>query len=220
MSLTWPSTWADRVADERTPSIPARTGGVVYRRRLWHDGWSVGQRVFRPHGWYQRGTLAEDVAVEARKLAPLPGDVDFKRGAALVMPGLTAWQGLVEHGPPSCGAERPRAWFGRRSRFDGNQLAREAVRTSSALGAMPASEGLTSTRRSSSTSDNDAGRCRWESIGFRCPRRRHSHEAVRRPASRGGTLRDHNRPTSPAVAAPPLLPMRDFVVCTRSRPIE
>src|SRR5207245_3164860 len=27
-----------------------------------------------------------------------PGDVDFKEGAALVMPGLTAWQGLFEHG--------------------------------------------------------------------------------------------------------------------------
>jgi NADPH:quinone reductase-like Zn-dependent oxidoreductase len=38
------------------------------------------------------------VAVEARNLAPLPGDVDFTVGAALVMPGLTAWQGLFEHG--------------------------------------------------------------------------------------------------------------------------
>ncbi|MGC1171652.1 MAG: zinc-binding dehydrogenase, partial [Candidatus Acidiferrales bacterium] len=28
----------------------------------------------------------------------LPGDVDFTEGAALVMPGLTAWQGLFEHG--------------------------------------------------------------------------------------------------------------------------
>ena len=44
------------------------------------------------------GTLAEYVAVEARNLTPLPGDVDFTVGAALVMPGLTAWQGLFEHG--------------------------------------------------------------------------------------------------------------------------
>src|SRR5260370_18696462 len=41
---------------------------------------------------------AEYVAVEARNLAPLPGDVNFTGGAALVMPGLTAWQGLFEHG--------------------------------------------------------------------------------------------------------------------------
>src|SRR3954447_22406591 len=48
--------------------------------------------------WYRDGTLAEYVAVEARNLAPLPGNVEFAEGAALVMPGLTAWQGLFEHG--------------------------------------------------------------------------------------------------------------------------
>jgi len=48
--------------------------------------------------WYRDGTLAEYVAVEARNLTPLPANVDFTVGAALVMPGLTAWQGLFEHG--------------------------------------------------------------------------------------------------------------------------
>jgi NADPH:quinone reductase-like Zn-dependent oxidoreductase len=38
------------------------------------------------------------VAVEARNLAPLPGDVDFTVGASVAMPGLTAWQGLFVHG--------------------------------------------------------------------------------------------------------------------------
>jgi NADPH:quinone reductase-like Zn-dependent oxidoreductase len=61
-------------------------------------GLSVGQRVFGLTDWTRDGTLAEYVAVEARNLAPLPGDVDFTVGAALVMPGLTAWQGLFEHG--------------------------------------------------------------------------------------------------------------------------
>jgi NADPH:quinone reductase-like Zn-dependent oxidoreductase len=42
--------------------------------------------------------LAEYVAVEARNLAPLPGDVDFTVGASLPISGLTAWQGLFEHG--------------------------------------------------------------------------------------------------------------------------
>ena len=49
-------------------------------------------------GPQREAALAEYVAVEARNLAPLPGDVDFTVGAALVMPGLTAWQGLFEHG--------------------------------------------------------------------------------------------------------------------------
>src|SRR5207244_1444666 len=43
-------------------------------------------------------TLAEFVAIEARNLAPLPGDVDFTVGASLPISGLTAWQGLFEHG--------------------------------------------------------------------------------------------------------------------------
>src|SRR5262249_52918733 len=34
----------------------------------------------------------------ARNLAPLPGDVDFTVGASLPISGLTAWQGLFEHG--------------------------------------------------------------------------------------------------------------------------
>ena len=48
--------------------------------------------------WSRDGTLAESVAVEARNLAPLPGDIDFTVGASLPISGLTAWQGLIVHG--------------------------------------------------------------------------------------------------------------------------
>jgi NADPH:quinone reductase-like Zn-dependent oxidoreductase len=61
-------------------------------------GLSVGQRVFGLSDWYRDGTLAEYAAVEARNLAPLPGDVDFAVGASLPISGLTAWQGLFDHG--------------------------------------------------------------------------------------------------------------------------
>src|SRR5690242_18734320 len=97
--LTWPSTWTDRVGRDRTPSIPGHElAGVVTALGYGTTGLSIGQRVFGLTDWYRDGTLAEYVAVEARNLAPLPGDVDFTEGAALVMPGLTAWQGLFEHG--------------------------------------------------------------------------------------------------------------------------
>jgi hypothetical protein len=69
-----------------------------HRRSLGTTGLSIGQRVFGLTDWTRDGTLAEYVAVEARNLAPLPGDVDFTVGASLPMPGLTAWQGLFEHG--------------------------------------------------------------------------------------------------------------------------
>src|SRR5574337_147290 len=97
--LTWPSTWTDRLDRDRTPSIPGHElAGVVTALGYGTTGLSVGQRVFGLTDWYRDGTLAEYVAVEARNLAPLPGDVDFREGAALVMSGLTAWQGLFEHG--------------------------------------------------------------------------------------------------------------------------
>src|SRR2546426_8193277 len=97
--LTWPSTWTDRVGRDRTPSIPGHElAGVVTALGYGTTGLSIGQRVFGLTDWYRDGTLAEYVAVEARNLTPLPGDVDFTVGAALVMPVLTAWQGLFEHG--------------------------------------------------------------------------------------------------------------------------
>jgi NADPH:quinone reductase-like Zn-dependent oxidoreductase len=97
--VTWPSTWTDRAGRDRTPSIPGHeVAGVVTALGYGTTGLSIGQRVFGLTDWYRDGTLAEYVAVEARNLVPLPGDVDFTEGAALVMPGLTAWQGLFEHG--------------------------------------------------------------------------------------------------------------------------
>jgi len=96
--LTWPSTWTDRLDRNRTPSIPGHElAGVVTALGYGTTGLSVGQRVFGLTDWYRDGTLAEYVAVEARNLAPLPGDVDFTVGASLPISGLTAWQGLFEH---------------------------------------------------------------------------------------------------------------------------
>src|SRR4029077_7075160 len=97
-------------------------------------GLSVGQRVFGLADWYRDGTLAEYVAMEARNLAPLPGDVDFRVGASLPISGLTAWQGLFQHGRLQAGqsvlahgaarrgasAERQHAPRGRRGRVDGD----------------------------------------------------------------------------------------------------
>src|SRR5246500_4185047 len=97
--LSWPSTWTDRAGRDRTPSVPGHElAGVVTALGYGTTGLSIGQRVFGLTDWYRDGTLAEYVAVEARNLTPLPGDVDFTVGASLVMPGLTAWQGLFDHG--------------------------------------------------------------------------------------------------------------------------
>src|SRR5690349_4251081 len=97
--LGWPSTWRDRLGRDRTPTIAGHElAGVVTALGYGTTGLSIGQRVFGLSDWYRDGTLAEYVAIEARNLAPLPGDVDFNVAASLPISGLTAWQGLFQHG--------------------------------------------------------------------------------------------------------------------------
>src|SRR5213083_1065420 len=97
--MAWTGTWTDRLGRDRTQSIPGHElAGVVSALGYGTTGVSVGQRVFGLADWHRDGTLAEYVAVEARNLAPLPGDVDFTVGASLPISGLTAWQGLFQHG--------------------------------------------------------------------------------------------------------------------------
>jgi NADPH:quinone reductase-like Zn-dependent oxidoreductase len=97
--LDWPTTWADRTGRDRTPSVPGHElSGVVVELGHGTTGLSVGQRVFGLADWARNGTLAEYTAVEARNLAPLPADIDHTVAAALPVSGLTAWQGLFDHG--------------------------------------------------------------------------------------------------------------------------
>ncbi|OWM12287.1 NADPH:quinone reductase [Mycolicibacterium peregrinum] len=102
--LDWPATWTDRSGRDRTPSVPGHElSGVVTELGFGTTGLTVGQRVFGLADWTRNGTLAEYVAVEARNLAPLPADVDHVVAAALPISGLTAWQGLFDHGRLSTG---------------------------------------------------------------------------------------------------------------------
>src|SRR5690242_20235319 len=95
----WPSTWVDRSGHDRAPAIIGHEfTGVVTSLGYGTTGLSIGQRVFGITDWHRDGTLAEYAAVEARNLAPLPGNVDFTVGASLPISGLTAWQGLFQHG--------------------------------------------------------------------------------------------------------------------------
>jgi NADPH:quinone reductase-like Zn-dependent oxidoreductase len=97
--LAWPSTWVDRRGLDRTPSVPGHeVAGIVTALSYGTTGLTVGQRVFGLTDWTRDGSMAEYAVVEARNLAPLPGSVDFVTGAGAAMTGLTAWQGLHDHG--------------------------------------------------------------------------------------------------------------------------
>ncbi|GGQ20022.1 NADP-dependent oxidoreductase [Streptosporangium pseudovulgare] len=102
--LDWPGTWSDRAGRDRTPSVPGHeVSGVVAELGYGTTGLTVGQRVFGLTDWTRNGSLAEYVAVEARDLAPLPADVGHTVAAALPISGLTAWQGLFDHGRLAAG---------------------------------------------------------------------------------------------------------------------
>ncbi|TMR20186.1 NADP-dependent oxidoreductase [Nonomuraea turkmeniaca] len=102
--LDWPATWTDRAGRDRTPSVPGHEmSGVVAELGYGTTGLTVGQRVFGLTDWARNGSLAEYVAVEARNLAPLPADIAHTVAAALPISGLTAWQGLFDHGRLTAG---------------------------------------------------------------------------------------------------------------------
>src|ERR1700743_1884048 len=102
--LDWPHTWTDRGGRDRTPSVPGHElSGVVAELGYGTTGLTVGQRVFGLADWARDGSLAEYVAVETRNLAPLPIDIDHTVAAALPISGLSAWQGLFDHGRLAAG---------------------------------------------------------------------------------------------------------------------
>ena len=189
--LAWPSTWTDRLGRDRTPSIPGHElAGVVTALGYGTTGLSVGQRVFGLTDWTRDGTLAEYVAVEARNLAPLPGDVDFTVGASLPISGLTAWQGLFVHGRLQVGAERPRTRRGGRGRLDGDPARRaRPAPTSSAPDVPPTGRRRsTSARRSSSTSRTTRWKTSAESIWSSMSSAATSRSGPRASIRAGGAL--------------------------------
>ncbi len=61
-------------------------------------GLAVGEEVFGLTDQLRDGAAAEFVAVEARNVAPKPRTLDHIKAAAVPRAGLTAWQGLFDHG--------------------------------------------------------------------------------------------------------------------------
>src|SRR4051794_534521 len=184
--LTWPSTWTDRVGRDRTPSIPGHElAGVVTALGYGTTGLSMEQRVFGLTDWYRDGTLAEYVAVEARNLAPLPGDVDFTEGAALVMSGLTAWQGLFEHGRLRAGQTVLVHGAAGVVGSMATQLARDA-------GAYVIGTGRAAGRRISSTGESSHSAVQAQSV--RLHRRRPCDNSKTFPRQRSLLLQSQNAP--------------------------
>ena len=96
--LDWPI-WTCRAGHQRTSVIPGHeVSGVVAALGFGTAGLAVGDEVFGLTDQLRDGAAAEYVAVEARNLARKPQAVDHVHAAAVPRAGLTAWQGLFDHG--------------------------------------------------------------------------------------------------------------------------
>jgi NADPH:quinone reductase-like Zn-dependent oxidoreductase len=85
--LTWPT--------DRLPAIPSyELCGVVE---------PTGEEVIALTPFDRDGVAAEWALVPRFVLAPKPSGLSHEEAAALPMPGLTAWQGLVVHGKLAAG---------------------------------------------------------------------------------------------------------------------
>ena len=89
--LSWP--------DNRLPAIPSyELSGVVVTAGPEASRALVGQAVYGMTRFDRDGAAAHYVAVEDGLLAPKPRSLSHVEAAALSLAGLSAWQGLLEHG--------------------------------------------------------------------------------------------------------------------------
>jgi NADPH:quinone reductase-like Zn-dependent oxidoreductase len=102
--LDWDETYRNADGSDRLPSIPGHEmAGIVARIRSGTTDWSPGDRVFGLTPFNRDGTLAQFVAVSGDFLSPLSSQLDFIKGAAIPLAGLTAWQALFTHGALKAG---------------------------------------------------------------------------------------------------------------------
>ena len=89
--LTWPV--------DRLPAIPSyELSGVVAHVASDVDDVEVGEEVFALTPFDRDGVAAEYAVVPAAVLAPRPMRLTHVESATLPMTGLSAWQGIFEHG--------------------------------------------------------------------------------------------------------------------------
>ena len=89
--LEWPT--------DRLPAIPSyEVSGVVVAVAPGVEEVGIGEPVYALTRFDRDGAAAEYIALAANELAPKPNALDHVQSAAIPMTGLTAWQGLFDHG--------------------------------------------------------------------------------------------------------------------------
>jgi NADPH:quinone reductase-like Zn-dependent oxidoreductase len=77
--------------------------GVIEKVGSEVDYYKVGEEVYARPDVSRNGTYAEYVAVRAKEISFKPKTIDHINSAAIPLAGLTAWQGLFDHGKLQAG---------------------------------------------------------------------------------------------------------------------
>lgn len=86
------------VTQKDLPFVMGQDGaGVVVRLGDGVEGVAVGDQVMVFIGW-DRGAYAEEIVVREGEWTHVPDGMDMDAAAALPLAGVTAWQGLFDHG--------------------------------------------------------------------------------------------------------------------------
>jgi NADPH:quinone reductase-like Zn-dependent oxidoreductase len=89
--LDWPA--------DRLPATPSyEFSGVVAEVGADVDDMEVGDEVFALNDFDREGAAAEFTVARSELLAPKPQTLDHVESAAVPLAGLSAWQGLFDHG--------------------------------------------------------------------------------------------------------------------------
>jgi NADPH:quinone reductase-like Zn-dependent oxidoreductase len=89
--LDWPA--------DRLPATPSyEFSGIVAEVGPGGGDVTAGQEVFALSGFDRDGAAAEYVLVPGEALAPKPANLSHVQSASLPLAGLSAWQGLFDHG--------------------------------------------------------------------------------------------------------------------------
>jgi NADPH:quinone reductase-like Zn-dependent oxidoreductase len=72
--------------------------GVIEEVGYQVKGWRPGDEVYGRPDISRNGTYAEYIAVRASEIARKPRTIDHQAAAGVALAGLTAWQGLFQHG--------------------------------------------------------------------------------------------------------------------------
>jgi NADPH:quinone reductase-like Zn-dependent oxidoreductase len=105
-----PIDWKVRQGGRRSgnqPPLPRILGwdfsGVVEKTGNLVTSFKPGDEVYGRPDISRDGTYAEYVAVRAGEIAHKPASIDHKAASGVALAGLTAWQGLFEHGQLQAG---------------------------------------------------------------------------------------------------------------------